>query len=86
MVLSNNCTKIIHLQNDRTIELQTQGGFHHRTRTLLPSHITFHPATAREMPATLGFMVEIEGEISSFLPLKVFWTVASDAIVYFLDY
>lgn len=31
-MLSNDWTKSIHLQNDRTIELHTQGGFHYRTR------------------------------------------------------
>jgi len=30
--LSDDWTKSIHLQNDRTIELHTQSGFHHRTR------------------------------------------------------
>lgn len=30
--LSDDWTKSIHLQNDRTIELHTQGGFHYRTR------------------------------------------------------
>ncbi|OJA17490.1 hypothetical protein AZE42_08359, partial [Rhizopogon vesiculosus] len=32
VILSDDWTKIIHLQNDRTIELHTQGGFHYRTR------------------------------------------------------
>src|ERR1700733_8407562 len=31
-ILSDDWTKSIHLQNDRTIELHTQGGFHYRTR------------------------------------------------------
>jgi ribosome biogenesis protein ENP2 len=31
-ILSDDWTKTIHLQNDRTIELHTQGGFHYRTR------------------------------------------------------
>jgi ribosome biogenesis protein ENP2 len=31
-MLSDDWTKSIHLQNDRTIELHTQGGFHYRTR------------------------------------------------------
>jgi ribosome biogenesis protein ENP2 len=31
-ILSDDWTKIMHLQNDRTIELHTQGGFHYRTR------------------------------------------------------
>ncbi|KAG0691955.1 hypothetical protein DFH29DRAFT_1085125 [Suillus ampliporus] len=30
IILSDDCTKIMHLQNDRTIELHTQGGFHYR--------------------------------------------------------
>ena len=30
--MSDDWTKSIHLQNDRTIELHTQGGFHYRTR------------------------------------------------------
>ncbi|KAG5643073.1 hypothetical protein DXG03_001601 [Asterophora parasitica] len=32
VTLSDDWTKSIHLQNDRTIELHTQGGFHYRTR------------------------------------------------------
>ncbi|KAF8970211.1 NUC153 and WD40 repeat-containing nucleolar rRNA processing-related protein [Flammula alnicola] len=32
VILSDDWTKSIHLQNDRTIELHTQGGFHYRTR------------------------------------------------------
>lgn len=32
IILSDDWTKIMHLQNDRTIELHTQGGFHYRTR------------------------------------------------------
>ncbi|KAJ3732603.1 NUC153 and WD40 repeat-containing nucleolar rRNA processing-related protein [Lentinula guzmanii] len=32
VMLSDDWTKSIHLQNDRTIELHTQGGFHYRTR------------------------------------------------------
>ncbi|KIJ61427.1 hypothetical protein HYDPIDRAFT_96475 [Hydnomerulius pinastri MD-312] len=32
IILSDDWTKSIHLQNDRTIELHTQGGFHYRTR------------------------------------------------------
>ncbi|KAH7915056.1 WD40-repeat-containing domain protein [Hygrophoropsis aurantiaca] len=32
IILSDDWTKTIHLQNDRTIELHTQGGFHYRTR------------------------------------------------------
>ncbi|KAJ7599232.1 NUC153 and WD40 repeat-containing nucleolar rRNA processing-related protein [Mycena floridula] len=32
VLLSDDWTKSIHLQNDRTIELHTQGGFHYRTR------------------------------------------------------
>jgi ribosome biogenesis protein ENP2 len=31
-MLSDDWTKSIHLQNDRTVELHTQGGFHYRTR------------------------------------------------------
>lgn len=31
-MLSDDWTKILHLQNDRTVELHTQGGFHYRTR------------------------------------------------------
>ncbi|KAK7036632.1 Small ribosomal subunit biogenesis [Paramarasmius palmivorus] len=31
-LLSDDWTKSIHLQNDRSIELHTQGGFHYRTR------------------------------------------------------
>lgn len=31
-LLSDDWTKSIHLQNDRTVELHTQGGFHYRTR------------------------------------------------------
>ncbi|ESK96370.1 rrna processing protein enp2 [Moniliophthora roreri MCA 2997] len=31
-MLSDDWTKSIHLQNDRSIELHTQGGFHYRTR------------------------------------------------------
>lgn len=31
-MLSDDWTKSIHLQNDRTIEVHTQGGFHYRTR------------------------------------------------------
>ena len=31
-ILSDDWTKSIHLQTDRTIELHTQGGFHYRTR------------------------------------------------------
>ena len=30
--MSDEWTKFIHLQNDHTIELHTQGGFHYRTR------------------------------------------------------
>ncbi|KAL1759170.1 WD40-repeat-containing domain protein [Schizophyllum commune] len=32
VILSDDWTKSIHLQNDRTVELHTQGGFHYRTR------------------------------------------------------
>ncbi|KIY45062.1 NUC153 and WD40 repeat-containing nucleolar rRNA processing-related protein [Fistulina hepatica ATCC 64428] len=32
VILSDDWTKSIHLQNDRTLELHTQGGFHYRTR------------------------------------------------------
>ncbi|PFH47091.1 hypothetical protein AMATHDRAFT_68460 [Amanita thiersii Skay4041] len=32
VILSDDWTKSIHLQNDRTIELHTQSGFHYRTR------------------------------------------------------
>ncbi|KAL0567663.1 Small ribosomal subunit biogenesis [Marasmius crinis-equi] len=32
IMLSDDWTKSIHLQNDRTVELHTQGGFHYRTR------------------------------------------------------
>ncbi|GLB39166.1 putative NUC153 domain containing protein [Lyophyllum shimeji] len=32
VMLSDDWTKSIHLQNDRTIDLHTQGGFHYRTR------------------------------------------------------
>ncbi|KAL4267834.1 WD repeat NOL10/ENP2 family protein [Pleurotus pulmonarius] len=32
ILLSDDWTKSIHLQNDRTVELHTQGGFHYRTR------------------------------------------------------
>ncbi|KAF8899768.1 WD repeat-containing protein [Gymnopilus junonius] len=32
VMLSDDWTKSVHLQNDRTIELHTQGGFHYRTR------------------------------------------------------
>ncbi|KAI9460808.1 hypothetical protein HD554DRAFT_2132531 [Boletus coccyginus] len=32
IILSDDWTKTIHLQNDRTIELHTQSGFHYRTR------------------------------------------------------
>ncbi|KAF8999095.1 WD40-repeat-containing domain protein [Cyathus striatus] len=32
VILSDDWTKSIHLQNDRSIELHTQGGFHYRTR------------------------------------------------------
>ncbi|KAF8180377.1 NUC153 and WD40 repeat-containing nucleolar rRNA processing-related protein [Pholiota molesta] len=32
VILSDDWTKSVHLQNDRTIELHTQGGFHYRTR------------------------------------------------------
>ncbi|KAJ6486928.1 NUC153 and WD40 repeat-containing nucleolar rRNA processing-related protein [Mycena sanguinolenta] len=32
VMLSDDWTKSIHLQNDRTIEVHTQGGFHYRTR------------------------------------------------------
>ncbi|KAL0958130.1 hypothetical protein HGRIS_000298 [Hohenbuehelia grisea] len=32
IILSDDWTKSIHLQNDRTVELHTQGGFHYRTR------------------------------------------------------
>ncbi|OCH93959.1 hypothetical protein OBBRIDRAFT_885177 [Obba rivulosa] len=32
LMLSDDWTKSIHLQNDRSIELHTQGGFHYRTR------------------------------------------------------
>ncbi|KAH9835282.1 WD40-repeat-containing domain protein [Rhodofomes roseus] len=32
VMLSDDWTKSIHLQNDRSIELHTQGGFHYRTR------------------------------------------------------
>ncbi|KAF9482700.1 NUC153 and WD40 repeat-containing nucleolar rRNA processing-related protein [Pholiota conissans] len=32
VILSDDWTKTVHLQNDRTIELHTQGGFHYRTR------------------------------------------------------
>lgn len=32
VLLSDDWTKSIHLQNDRTIEFHTQGGFHYRTR------------------------------------------------------
>ncbi|KAF9266503.1 WD40 repeat-like protein [Marasmius fiardii PR-910] len=32
VILSNDWTKSIHLQTDRTVELHTQGGFHYRTR------------------------------------------------------
>ncbi|KAI6045233.1 WD40-repeat-containing domain protein [Pisolithus marmoratus] len=31
-ILSDDWTKTVHLQNDRSVELHTQGGFHHRTR------------------------------------------------------
>ncbi|KAG9104002.1 hypothetical protein FRC06_006266 [Ceratobasidium sp. 370] len=32
IILSDDWTKSLHLQNDRTLELHTQGGFHYRTR------------------------------------------------------
>ncbi|KAH9849616.1 hypothetical protein C2E23DRAFT_737083 [Lenzites betulinus] len=32
VMLSDDWTKSIHLQNDRSVELHTQGGFHYRTR------------------------------------------------------
>lgn len=32
LILSNDWTKSIHLQNDRSIEFQTRGGIHYRTR------------------------------------------------------
>lgn len=32
LILSNDWTKSIHLQNDRSIEFQTKGGIHYRTR------------------------------------------------------
>ncbi|EKM75624.1 hypothetical protein AGABI1DRAFT_132015 [Agaricus bisporus var. burnettii JB137-S8] len=32
VILSDDWTKSIHLQNDRSVELHTQGGFHYRTR------------------------------------------------------
>ncbi|EGN92515.1 hypothetical protein SERLA73DRAFT_117248 [Serpula lacrymans var. lacrymans S7.3] len=32
IILSDDWTKTLHLQNDRTIELHTQGGLHYRTR------------------------------------------------------
>ncbi|KAF8553346.1 hypothetical protein OG21DRAFT_1510283 [Imleria badia] len=32
IILSDDWTKTLHLQNDRTIELHTQSGFHYRTR------------------------------------------------------
>ncbi|KAI0305330.1 hypothetical protein B0F90DRAFT_1703553 [Multifurca ochricompacta] len=32
IILSDDWTKTLHLQSDRTIELHTQGGFHYRTR------------------------------------------------------
>ncbi|KAJ7910609.1 NUC153 and WD40 repeat-containing nucleolar rRNA processing-related protein [Mycena leptocephala] len=32
VMLSDDWTKSIHLQNDRTVEVHTQGGFHYRTR------------------------------------------------------
>ncbi|KAF7300715.1 NUC153 domain-containing protein [Mycena chlorophos] len=32
VMLSDDWTKSVHLQNDRTVELHTQGGFHYRTR------------------------------------------------------
>ncbi|KAG9122608.1 hypothetical protein FRC07_000946 [Ceratobasidium sp. 392] len=32
IILSDDWTKSLHLQNDRTVELHTQGGFHYRTR------------------------------------------------------
>ncbi|KAF8136954.1 WD40-repeat-containing domain protein [Boletus edulis] len=32
IILSDDWTKTIHLQNDRTVELHTQSGFHYRTR------------------------------------------------------
>ncbi|KAL1747387.1 WD40-repeat-containing domain protein [Schizophyllum fasciatum] len=32
VILSDDWTKSVHLQNDRTVELHTQGGFHYRTR------------------------------------------------------
>ncbi|RXW20182.1 hypothetical protein EST38_g5672 [Candolleomyces aberdarensis] len=32
VILSDDWTKILHLQTDRTVELHTQGGFHYRTR------------------------------------------------------
>ncbi|KAF9529978.1 NUC153 and WD40 repeat-containing nucleolar rRNA processing-related protein [Crepidotus variabilis] len=32
VTLSDDWTKSVHLQNDRTLELHTQGGFHYRTR------------------------------------------------------
>ncbi|CAE6521281.1 unnamed protein product [Rhizoctonia solani] len=32
LILSDDWTKSLHLQNDRTLELHTQGGFHYRTR------------------------------------------------------
>lgn len=32
LILSNDWTKSVHLQNDRTLEFHTKGGIHHRTR------------------------------------------------------
>ncbi|KAI6107852.1 WD40-repeat-containing domain protein [Pisolithus thermaeus] len=32
IILSDDWTKTVHLQNDRSVELHTQGGFHYRTR------------------------------------------------------
>lgn len=57
-MLSDDWTKSIHLQNDRSLELHTQGGFHYRTRiprfgrTLayhFPSCDTYVGATGNEV-------------------------------------
>jgi ribosome biogenesis protein ENP2 len=57
-ILSDDWTKSIHLQNDRTIELHTQGGLHYRTRIPrfgrslayhFPSCDTFFSASGNEI-------------------------------------
>ncbi|KAJ3907461.1 NUC153 and WD40 repeat-containing nucleolar rRNA processing-related protein [Lentinula edodes] len=55
VILSDDWTKSIHLQNDRTIELHTQGGFHYRTRIpRFGRSLAYHPPSCDALFSASG--------------------------------